>query len=221
MLKSLFPNIDWNSIRVVGFDLDGTLYDELDFITQVYKPISEYLAKVCSCNPSGIYNWMVRRWLEKGSSYNRIFCEVLINRGVEQNAREVIISKCVEIYRSFKPNLTLPKRSCWLLDLFAEEFHDLFLVTDGSVSLQLAKIETLGLLRWFKTENIVITGAYGKEYYKPSVLSVGKIKVLRGISPHETVFWGDREVDEQFSNNAGFHFINVKCLDNMKIHFIT
>ena len=45
MLKYLYPQINWNNINYVGFDLDGTLYDEADFIAQAYIKISNYLSQ--------------------------------------------------------------------------------------------------------------------------------------------------------------------------------
>ena len=39
-MKSLFNKINWDEISYVGFDLDGTLYDEYDFIYNVYLEIS-------------------------------------------------------------------------------------------------------------------------------------------------------------------------------------
>ena len=39
MLNVLYPDIDWSHIKYIGFDLDGTLYDEFEFIVQTYKKI--------------------------------------------------------------------------------------------------------------------------------------------------------------------------------------
>ena len=43
MMKSLFNKINWDKISYVGFDMDGTLYDEYEFISEVYKEISKLL----------------------------------------------------------------------------------------------------------------------------------------------------------------------------------
>ena len=70
MLSPLFKNVNWNHITSVGFDMDGTLYDEFDFIKQVYSEINKQLI----LNDS-ILSFMTERWLEKGSSYPLIFSE--------------------------------------------------------------------------------------------------------------------------------------------------
>ena len=71
MLNALFPEIPWEQIKCVGFDLDGTLYDEFDFIRQVYPTVlqeSEHLIE--SSTQSLVY--MLKQKKKKGSSYNRI-----------------------------------------------------------------------------------------------------------------------------------------------------
>ena len=73
MLKYSHDNVDWNKIDFVGFDLDGTLYDEFDFISQVYRPIAIILAKATNNCPDAVYDRLLRRWTDMGSSYNKIF----------------------------------------------------------------------------------------------------------------------------------------------------
>lgn len=213
MLKYLYPDIKWDAIKVVGFDMDGTLYDEFEFIVQVYVPIAELLAKTANGNKTGIYSWMIERWLEKGSSYNYIFEEVLINHGVEETARNRIIPECVDMLRSFKPTLVLTSRVKIMLDFFKRNF-DIFLITDGSGSLQKAKIKTLKLHSWFKPENIGISGCFGKQYQKPITLILGEIGIFKNtvVEPQEVVYFGDRQIDRQFAANAGFQFVLVRCM---------
>lgn len=211
MLKSLYPHIDWDTVKSVGFDMDGTLYDEAEFISQVYKPISIRLSVACGVAAEGIHLLMFRRWLEKGSSYNRIFGEVLERFGVGEPAAEIVIADCLAIFRNFQPLLKLPVRVDTLLECMHENFM-LFLISDGSAALQLAKMRALGLERWFLPENMGISGCYGPGFSKPATRIIDKIAVLQSIKPSEVVFFGDREQDEHFAAAAGFHYIGVTCL---------
>lgn len=211
MLKSLYPQIDWKTVRAVGFDMDGTLYDEAEFVSQVYEPISVRLSMVCGAPAEAIHQIMFRRWLEKGSSYNRIFGEVLDRFGVEDTTAETAIADCLAIFRNFRPLLKLPVRVAALLECMCENFM-LFLVSDGSSVLQRAKFEALGLGRWFLPENVGISGCHGPGFSKPATKIIDKIAVLKAVKPSEVVFIGDRDVDEHFAAEAGFSYIGVTCL---------
>lgn len=211
MLKHLFPALEWDKVKVAGFDLDGTLYDEMEFIAQVYQPIAQLIAKQCGQEPKKIYNWMLHRWLEKGSSYSYIFSEALSKHGFNEESPDMVISECLTIFRKFRPTLNLPARVAAILDAISNRC-DLFLVTDGSATLQNEKIKALGLHAWFKSENIFISGEHGEEYGKPSCKILKKIKLLENIKKQETVFFGDRDVDQLFAQQANFQYQQVFCL---------
>ena len=192
--------------------MDGTLYDEFEFIVQVYKPIAERLAGVCGDNRQVIYSWMIERWLEKGSSYRYIFSEVLQQYEVEEAQRDSIIIELLDIFRNFKPQLVLSKRVQFLLDFFKSTF-ELFLVTDGGITLQTAKFKSLGLEKWFAPENVWISGTSGPRYQKPSQHIAEKIKILSpALQPQHVVFFGDREIDRTFALNLKYQFVQAYCL---------
>lgn len=210
-MKSLYPEVDWNKIQIVGFDMDGTLYDELFFIRQVYSPISRLIASEIGENAELIYVKMVNRWMEKGSSYPYIFSEMLEKHQLTEDDRNSIISECLRIFRSFKPQLSLTGEVRSILERFHFNFP-LFLITDGHAVLQKSKLESLGLGKFFIPENIGISGMYGKDYQKPSIKIIDKIKALEFQDPFSVLYFGDREVDAQFANDSGFHFVRVNCM---------
>ena len=210
-MKYMYPQIDWDSIRIVGFDMDGTLYDERDFIEQVYVPISEYLANICKGNTREIYKKMLDRWTEKGSSYPYIFSEILEEYNVQESGDNRIVAQCLTLFRSFNPNLTLSREVTLILEEFYRKYR-LFLITDGHEELQAKKLLSMGLNNFFDSANIGISGVYGKGYQKPSTQIIRAIQVLDSVNAEQVVFFGDRHVDEQFAKSAGFHFIKVKCM---------
>ncbi|HBZ81752.1 HAD family hydrolase [Brevibacillus sp. FSL K6-0770] len=212
MLKSLFPTIDWDIVKYVGFDMDGTLYDELEFIRQVYEPIASLIAPFVSSPATDVYQSLLERWLEKGSSYNRIFDEILSNGELSESEKAAIIEECLHIFRNYSPKLALTHRVTYLLQHFHQKYG-MFLITDGRVPLQRSKFHALGLTKWFEEENVGFTGLYGSAYGKPSPLIVNKIKLLHDVkNPRQVVFFGDREVDEQFAKGIGYQFVLTHCL---------
>lgn len=213
MLKFLADDIDWDCIQAVGFDLDGTLYDEFDFISQVYTEIADILASVTSTFPDKIYEKILIRWLEKGSSYNKIFDEVLGQAHIPAADRSVVIDRCLAAYRNFKPCLALSPRVAQIVEWISAKYL-VFLVTDGGETLQKHKIESLNLYKWISPENISISGAFDAHTSKPNVLMTDKVKLLQScqIKPAKIVYFGDRNVDQTFARNCGFKFVRVNVM---------
>ncbi len=216
MLKSLYPQIDWDVVRIVGFDMDGTLYDEADFISQVYRDIAKLLASITYGKVEIIHAWMVRRWLEKGSSYPYIFSEAAAEAGIPESEVEKTVDLCLEIFRSYQPVLDLAPRVKSILDTLSVSYS-LFLVSDGSAKLQQRKFDALKLSRWFDSMNVGISGHYGAEFCKPSTKIINEIRVLKtSCLPHQILFFGDRQVDAEFAVNAGFQFVKVASMYPVK-----
>ena len=200
-------------IQAVGFDLDGTLYDEIEFISQVYYPISLMLSDAVGV-PSGVlYNRLINRWKEKGSSYNRIFDEVLLDGGISEPYKSSVITECVNVFRNFQPALSLNYGVERLLDWISSQYP-IFMITDGGEKLQRAKIESLGLYRWFSNDNISISGSLDSGISKPDVRMKNSISLLQvmDIKPCHVLYFGDRDVDAKFALNCGYKFSRVHVM---------
>ncbi len=208
-MKFLPDTIYWNKIKAVGFDMDGTLYDEFEFITQVYVQISKIFAQN-EKDAENIYVNMLERWLEKGSSYPYIFGEILDSLNYDSSLKEKLLNEALRVFRNFKPNIKMSSRVLFILNNLKSQY-ELFLVTDGSSVLQWNKIRSLQLEKYFTQNNIFVSGSYGVHVQKPSIFSLQCLDVFKNkYEPSEIVFIGDRGVDMDFAKNAGFHFINAK-----------
>lgn len=205
MLNALYPKLEALNIRRIGFDLDGTLYDEFDFIDQAYSEIALRNDHVLGDRLAAV-SWMKRRWLEMGSSYNRIFDEAYENFGNRMSQKMNFVEGALDIYRGFFPILELPARTRFLLSKLKNDY-ELFLVTDGNPLLQRRKFGALGLGEWFLEQDCVFTGDYGADWHKPSIHCLEK--VLIGASPSQCFFFGDRGVDEEFAKASGMNFARV------------
>ncbi|MGF1606930.1 MAG: HAD family hydrolase [Rhodothalassiaceae bacterium] len=203
MLNALFPQVDWSRVEAVGFDLDGTLYDEYDFIDQVYQRLIEEALPAHAQSRTG--RWMRLRWLAKGSSYPHIFTEAAQLAGLSEKEIEPFVARALSIYRTFEPALALPPRVRALLEVAAHQWP-IFLVTDGNAALQRRKATALGLDRWIDPARMVFTGALPPGSAKPSAAAFGH---LPDISPDRSVFFGDRECDAGFARESGCQFVAV------------
>ena len=212
MMKSLYRAVPWSEVKVIGFDLDGTLYDEFDFISQVYRPISSELSKYSFLSEIEIYDKMISRWKEKGSSYNKIFEEILADSAINGKQKKEVISECLSIYHNFKPKIELNEFVRSIL-IEIHKSYELFIVTDGNALLQRAKFDSLGLKQWIKEENLGLCGAYGPNFAKPSIKILKVLEIFRLANPlPHVLYFGDREVDMVFASNSGFTFSQVHCM---------
>lgn len=204
---------DWENIKVIGFDLDGTLYDEFDFINQVYTEIAKML-ELNSHKKTEIKSRLLSRWLEKGSSYPYLFKEVIQEFELNEDEKLELELKSLELFRNFEPVLVLSERTKFLLSSLKERFQ-LFLVTDGSSNLQWNKIKSLDIDKYFDLNNISVSGDYGSQFYKPSPISIQNISLFRDnkdFNNSQVLYIGDRTVDFDFANNSGFNFMYINSL---------
>ena len=115
---------------VIVFDLDDTLYDEIDFVKSGFREVSNYLGS------KKYFNFMWEEFLKNGSG--KIFDKL-----IEKFNLDVPVIKLVEIYRFHFPDISLPKESLELLE-FAKNYKTA-LISDGHYITQKNKYNALNL----------------------------------------------------------------------------
>lgn len=151
-------------MKVVCFDLDDTLYKEIDYLKSAYREIAAYAAEYChGCSDSPMilaakaYDAMFAAYQNGENAFE------CLNRFLGLN---LPISEYLPIYRNHKPRISLSEDVVQTLDTLKAEGCIIGLITDGRSVQQRNKIETLGLSRWIANEDIVISEEFGSE--KPS-----------------------------------------------------
>ncbi|MFC5540557.1 HAD family hydrolase [Ureibacillus suwonensis] len=206
MKYSRINDISLDKYQIIGFDLDGTLYDEKEFVKQAYHQVAIYFERVSNTiDKYDVYKWMIERWIEKGSSYPYIFSECIEKFQI----RNATIEQCLFHYRNAYFRLLLDTKIKEMLKQLNMLEKKIFLVTDGNANLQKRKFYTLGLMEYFHFENVVFTGLLGSEHYKPDTTALKYIDCLKENNDNSVIYFGDRKVDEQFATNAGFDFAHV------------
>ncbi len=127
---------------IICFDLDDTLYKEIDFVESAYKEISQR-EKHPNLLP------MMMRWQERGENVFNLFKEI--------TGKETSISEYLSIYRTHYPTISLSDGIENTLDELKRRDITLGLITDGRSISQRNKINALGLDRWIDNENIIIS----------------------------------------------------------------
>jgi len=115
---------------IVVFDLDDTLYDEIDFVKSGFKEVSKYLKN------DKYYDFMIEEFNKNGSG--KVF-----NKLIDKFNLDISLQKLIEVYRFHKPNIILPDDTLTLLN-YAQNFQTA-LVSDGHYITQQNKFNILGL----------------------------------------------------------------------------
>lgn len=129
-------------MTVVCFDLDDTLYKEIDFVESAYREIAESEKR-----PDLLPKMM--GWQKNGENVFLYF-----NKAI---GKETSISEYLKLYRSHYPTISLSAGVEVTLNELKNRGITLGLITDGRSISQRNKIKALGLDRWFDNENIIIS----------------------------------------------------------------
>ena len=200
-------------MRVICFDLDDTLYKEIDYLKSAYREIAEYAAGHCEgCSDCvGIlaikaYNRMLDAYREGMNAFEEL------NKFL---GLELPISDFLYIYRTHKPKIALTEDVEQTLDALKAEGVRIGLITDGRSVQQRNKIEALGLGKWIEEENIVISEEFGSE--KPNIANY-EYFMRRYPECHDFTYVGDNLKKDFIAPNAlGWHTICLKD-DGRNIH---
>ena len=183
-------------MKVVCFDLDDTLYKEIDYLKSAYKEVAHYAAELCGKAGDPVcvlevkaYDEMLAAHLGGGNAFERLN-EFL---GLQEP-----IADYLKIYREHKPEIELSEDAVLLLDWLKENDFVIGLITDGRVNSQTAKIEALGLRRWIKEEDIVISESFGST--KPALENYRFFEEKHG--PGSYCYIGDNTEKDFIAPNA-------------------
>ena len=142
--------------NVVVFDLDDTLYNEVDFLISAYKEISIKIAVEINVSNEIVYEDMLEYFYAK----KNVFEDILLKYNSHLNVLELL-----NLYRNHKPQINLSEDKIEVLNFFKSKHVSLGLLTDGRSVQQRNKIEALNLNQWFA--EIVISEEFGSE--KPNI----------------------------------------------------
>lgn len=142
--------------KVVIFDLDDTLYKEIDFLKSAYQEIASYLHINFAIEDA--YEFMIQKYAEG----KNVFEETNKNYSISSD-----ISEYLSIYRNHLPDIFLDKVAAEALLYLQNQGCVLGLITDGRTITQQNKIEALGLSRYLNKDLIIISEKFGSS--KPDI----------------------------------------------------
>ncbi|WP_100611531.1 HAD family hydrolase [Confluentibacter lentus] len=145
------------SKTVLVFDLDDTLYKEIDFLKSAFKDIASYLSSIKN-KPSEIILSDMKQYYESGLN---VFDSILETYEISHVSKKDL----THMYRNHKPQISMSQELMVLLIKLKKAVFKVGLITDGRSTQQRNKIEALGLSGYF--DDIIISEEFGSE--KPNI----------------------------------------------------
>ncbi|MFK5958372.1 MAG: HAD family hydrolase [Lutibacter sp.] len=146
---------------VIVFDLDDTLYNEIDYLKSAYIEIAINLIKLdaVKCSVLELYNEMLFLFQAKKNVFSNIIEKYSITA--------FTLNALIEQYREHKPNLILSPETKELLEYLKINNAEIGMITDGRSIQQRNKINALGIDKYLN--HIIISEEIESE--KPSTLN--------------------------------------------------
>jgi putative hydrolase of the HAD superfamily len=182
-------------LTTVIFDLDDTLYDEIDFCRSGFRAAAEHIATLSDpLAPGAVFDVIWKCFIrgDCGSTFNVALAEMGIP------VEPPLIHRLVQLYRTHTPTLTLPADSREVLNELKDRYA-LGLLTDGYLPTQRLKVQALGIERYFKA--ILYTEELGREHWKPSPLGFERLLEQLEARPEQAVYVADNQSKDFIAPN--------------------
>lgn len=184
------------NVKVIIFDLDDTLYNEIDYVKSGFKEVSRFFSQKYDLDEEALFSTMIENLNLHGRG--KVFDNTLSHFNILSKTN---IKKSISLYRKHIPNLILPKESKKILQYYKDLNVPIYLVTDGNKIMQHNKIKGLNIEKTFK--KVFITHRYGVKNAKPSPYCFIKIAEEEKVEYSDVVYIGD---------NINKDFVNIKAL---------
>ncbi len=171
----------------ICFDLDNTLYDHQQFVAGAYLDIAKKIEWLKGIPSKDFYNKIFNKWRKLTSRCTHIFSDALKEHNIYSLETEKLL---VETYRKHVPSeLSLYPKVEKGLSILKNDSFRLGLLTDGQSAVQRRKIKLLEIEKYF--DAIIITGDYGKEFYKPHPKGFEELTLMLDTHYKSIVYIGD------------------------------
>lgn len=190
-------------ITTVVFDLDDTLYDEVEYCKSGFTSVSEFLADLPQMPPAErLFDAFWKQFT--AGNRTKTFNAALSELGIVDDK---LIRQLIYVYRNHDPKITLPQESRDVLSELSSKFT-LALLTDGFLPAQQLKVQTLGLEKYFSS--IIYTEQLGREFWKPSPAGFEKLMETLNVKSQSMAYVADNQMKDFIApNRLGFATIQI------------
>lgn len=191
-------------ITTVAFDLDDTLYDEIEYCKSGFAAVAKFLANLPDMPAAKrISDTFWKAFI--GGNRTKTFNAALDQLGISYDDK--LIEKLVEVYRSHTPKIKLPQDSRDILRQLKDKYT-LALLTDGFLPAQKLKVKSLGIEKYFRC--IIYTEELGRQFWKPSPAGFEKLMETLKAKPENIAYVADNPMKDFIApNKLGFSTIQI------------
>jgi len=213
-------------ITTVVFDLDDTLYDEIEYCKSGFAFVAEFLANLpegrsadpatasASAETSAETRCISAALWEQFTAGNRTKTFNTALEKLNMDYDDKLIGELIEVYRNHNPKITLPQDSGDLLCELSTKYT-LALLTDGFLPAQELKVQALEIEKYFKS--IVYTEQLGRECWKPSPTGFEKIMQTLKVEAENMAYVADNEKKDFIAPNK-LGFSTIQLIRPARIH---
>ncbi len=141
-------------MTVICFDLDDTLYKEIDFLKSAYREIALYAAQGDQLLADKAYYEMLQAYKDGGNAFKQLN---------QLLGKKTPVEEYLARYRTHRPDIHLTPETRETLEELKAAGSVIALITDGRAVQQRNKIAALGLNRWVADGDIIISEETGSE----------------------------------------------------------
>ena len=198
-------------IETVVFDLDDTLYDEIDYCKSGFTAVADFLTALPE-TPSAEHIFTSFWEQFTAGNHTQTFNTALEQLGI--NYDNNLIRKLITLYRNHVPKITLPRESTDVLCRLDGKYT-LAMLTDGFLPAQQLKVHALDIEKYFRC--IIYTELLGREFWKPSPAGFEKLMADLNAKPQTIVYIADNQKKDFIAPNS-LGFTTIQLIRPARIH---
>lgn len=195
-------------MKAILFDLDNTLYPEIEYVKSGFRCVSSYLNSKYDLDKEEIFFRLIDLFEKNGRG--KIFDSLLKELGLYSNKN---IHLLIYLYRSHFPKIKLYDDTIFVINALKKLDLQIGLITDGRASVQQNKVFALKLDSMF--DIIIYTDKLGFENWKPSPLPFKIALDLLNSTPNEVIYVGD-DPYKDFSGPKSIGMKTIQIKRNIK-----
>jgi len=190
-------------MKAVLFDLDDTLYPEIEFVKSGFKTVARHLASKHNLDEESLFQQMLDILQKDGRG--KIF-DTLLEK-LDLFSAETV-EKLVDLYRSHQPSIRLYPDTLPTLEKLRQNGIQVGIITDAMASVQKNKVTALRLENFF--DIIIYTEELGEGCSKPSPVPFKTaLDFLQVPAPEAAYIGDDPSKDFLAPNNLGMLTVQV------------